>query len=451
MKRICSILLAASSFLWTAPVVAEVRPHYGGTLRVAAKEAPGSLDPGSLAVTGPAGLTRVVFETLVKLDDHGYPQSGVATSWQAEPGNQRWRFLLRDGVSFHDGAILDANAVAASLRAGNPNWKIVPDGNTVMIETDAAAPQLPAELALERNGIFRRAGNKMSGTGPFVIAQWDPRHLSLKANDQYWAGRPFLDSIEIDFGKDYREQLTMFDLGKADVIEIAPENIHRSQAEGRTVINSEPSKLMALVFAEGPKSEDEAQARTALAMSIDTTAINNVVLQGGGAPTGTMLPNWETGYAFTFPIHGGAENVRHERIQGRRPSPLTLGYEGSDPTLRLIAERILLNARDVGITLQLASTGAADLHLLRTPLSSSEPRVATRELAKALQLPEPKFSNSSVTALYSAETSLLHTQRVIPLIHLRSAIALRANVHDLIMLPSGEWQLANIWLSPEKP
>ena len=73
MKRICSILLAASSFLWTAPVVAEVRPHYGGTLRVAAKEAPGSLDPGSLAVTGPAGLTRVVFETLVKLDDHGYP------------------------------------------------------------------------------------------------------------------------------------------------------------------------------------------------------------------------------------------------------------------------------------------------------------------------------------------------------------------------------------------
>jgi hypothetical protein len=40
---------------------------------------------------------------------------------------------------------------------------------------------------------------------------------------------------------------------------------------------------------------------------------------------------------------------------------------------------------------------------------------------------------------------------VIPLIHLRSAIALRANVHDLIMLPNGEWQLANVWLSPEKP
>src|SRR5258708_20178685 len=175
---------------------------------------------------------------------------------------------------------------------------------------------------------------------------------------------------------------------------------------------------MALVLAEGPKPEDEAHARPALAMSIDTAAINNVVLQGGGAPTGTMLPNWETGYAFAFPIHGGAENVRQERIQGHRPPAFTLGYEASDPTLRLIAERILLNARDVGITLQLASTGAVNLHLLRTPLSSSEPHVAMTELAKALQLPDPKFSNSSVTPLYSAETSLLPTPPVLPLIHL---------------------------------
>src|SRR6266496_454910 len=413
MKRICSILLAANSLLWSLSAVAAVRPHYGGTLRVAAKEAPASLDPANLAPTGPAGLSRLVFETLVTLDDRGRPHPGLAVSWQAEPGNQRWRFLLRSGVSFHDGAILDSNSVAASLRASNPSWKIVPAGDAIMIETDAADLQLPAELALDRNGIFRRASSKISGTGPFVVAQWDSRHLSLKANDQYWAGRPFLDSIEIDFGKDYREQLTMFDLGKADLIEIAPENIHRAQAEGRTVINSEPSKLMALVFAEGPQSEDEVHARTALAMGIDTTAINNVVLQGGGTPSGAMLPNWETGYAFTFPIGGSGENGRQEERRGRRLPSWTLGYDASDPIARLIAERILLNARDVGITLQLASSGATDLRLLRTTLSA-EPHTALVELSKALQLPEPKFSSSSVAALYSAETSLLQNHRVIP-------------------------------------
>src|SRR5262249_55878217 len=278
----------------------------------------------------------------------------------------------------------DANAVAASLRGGNPRWKIVASGETVMIETDSADPQLPAELALERNGIFRRANGKVSGTGPFPIAKWDSakQHLTLNANDQYWGGRPFLDSIEIDFGRNYRDQLTAFDLGKADVIEVASESIHRAQADGRTVTASEPAKLMALVFADAPKSEDETHARAALAMSIDTTAINNVVLQGGGIPTGALLPNWASGYAFTFASCGGAETARRERVLARRLPSWTLGYDAADAISRVVAERILLNARDVGITLQIAGSGPTDLRLLTVSLPSEDPQVALAELSK---------------------------------------------------------------------
>src|SRR5881392_2441616 len=138
MKQPYSLLLAASSLLWPAMAPAAARPHYGGTLRLAVKETPATFDPATLATTGPAGLSRLVFETLITLDERGRPQPGLAVSWQVEPGNQRWRFLLRNGVSFHDGAILDANAVAASLRASNPSWKIMPAGDAIMIETDAA-------------------------------------------------------------------------------------------------------------------------------------------------------------------------------------------------------------------------------------------------------------------------------------------------------------------------
>src|SRR5438105_12793093 len=148
MKQTCSILLAASSLLWSAMAVAAARPRYGGTLRLAVKETPATFDPATLATTGPAGLSRLVFETLITLDERGRPQPGLAVSWQVEPGNQRWRFLLRNGVSFHDGAILDANAVAASLRASNPNRKIVASGGRVTIETDTAEPGLPTDLGL---------------------------------------------------------------------------------------------------------------------------------------------------------------------------------------------------------------------------------------------------------------------------------------------------------------
>src|SRR5712691_11298959 len=96
MKRCNSLLLAASSLLWPAvwpgvvsmPALAASRPHYGGTLRLAVKEAPQTLDPAASVV--PSGLSRLVFEALVVLDGSGRPQPLLATSWQSDLGSQRW-------------------------------------------------------------------------------------------------------------------------------------------------------------------------------------------------------------------------------------------------------------------------------------------------------------------------------------------------------------------------
>jgi peptide/nickel transport system substrate-binding protein len=463
MKLCRSLSLAASSLVWLAawtsvclgtastPALAESRPRYGGILRVAVKEAPQTLDPTGAGV--PESLSRLVFETLVILDDRGRPQPLLATSWQVEPGNQRWRFFLRPGVSFHDSTPLDSATVAASLRSSNPEWKVIAAGEMIMIETESAALDLPAELALAHNSIIRRSdAAKISGTGPFAIAQWDSgKHATLAANEQYWGGRPFLDSIAVDFGKNDRDQMLPLDLGKADVIEVAPENIHRARTENRTVMTSEPQELLALIFARDPASEDEIHSRNALAMSIDAAAVNKVVLQGGGEPTGALLPNWISGYAFVFPAGGNAAGARQERMQAKRLPSWTLGCDASDTVARVIAERVLLNARDAGITLQLTSTGSADLRLMRIPMSSSDPHAALVELAKSLRLPQPKFGNGSVSDLYPAEKILLQSHRVIPLLHLRTAVALRQNVHDWNMSPSGTWSVSNVWLSGEKP
>ncbi len=432
------------------PALAASRPHYGGTLRLAVKEAPQTLEPAASGV--PSGLSRLVFEALVALDASGRPQPLLATSWQFDPGSQRWRFFLRGGVSFHDGASLDSGTVAASLRSSNPEWKVIAAGDMVVIETESAAPELPAELALERNSIVRRSGGKLSGTGPFAIAQWDAgTRATLNANEQYWAGRPFLDSVQVEFGKNNHEQMVWLDLGKADVVEVAPENIHRAVAENRLVMSSKPQELIALIFARDPGSEDEIQARNLLALSIDTAAVNNVVLQGGGEPTGALLPTWISGYAFVFPAGGTAERASQARMQAKHLPAWTLGYDASDTAARVIAERVLLNARDAGITLQLTSSAGFDLRLVRIPLSSSEPHVALAEMAKSLPLPQPRFGNGSVGDLYSAERALLQSHRVIPLLHLQSAVALKTNVHDWSMLPDGTWQVSNVWLSGEKP
>jgi peptide/nickel transport system substrate-binding protein len=450
MMRFSLLLLAVNSLLWSAAVFAAERPHYGGTLRIEVRDTWQSLDPVALTSAASKSLSLTVFETLVALDGRGSPQPLLASSWTSEPGNQRWRFQLRSGVSFSDGTPLDAAAVVASLRNSNSEWKVLAAGDSVIIETETPDLFLPATLAEARHSIVRRNNGGLIGTGPFVVRDWTAgKHLTLAANDLYWAGRPFLDVINVDIGKNDREQMMMLDLGKADVVQVAAENIHRTQADNRELMTSRPSELMALVFASAPQSDDEVHLRNALAMSIDTSALNDVVMQGGGEPASAFLPTWMSGYGFVFRDSQSAG----ARLQtsSKRNQTWTFSFDNSDPVARVIAQRLALNAHDAGITLDTSRAANIDLRLARIPLTSSDPHIALAELANALLLPRPKFNDTSVGDLYTAEKNLLDSRRLIPLLHLRVAVALRPGIHDMSISLDGNWRLQNAWLAAEKP
>lgn len=456
MRPISFKLLAVSSVLLTTLTVAAARPRYGGTLRVQMKEAPASLDPASASVSDwPAmsKLARLLFDRLVVVDSSGQLQPGLAVSWQSEPNGQRWQFELRKGVTFTDGTPLTADSVAASLRTANPAWKIVPANSGIMIQCDTPNDDLPAELALPRNSIVKRAAGNVSGTGPFTIAQWDPgKELMLAAREDSWRGRPFLDSVVIEFGKAPRAQLVALDLNKADVIEVEPEQTRRASAEGRRIESSEPADLMALVFSGDPLNEADIHLRQALAFSVDRTALNNVVLQGGGEPAGGLLPNWISGYEFLFPSAIDLARARQERSIAGHTQTWTLSYDDADPVMRVIAERIALNARDAGLAIQLVTANSsADIRLVRLPLASLDPYMALREFARDMQLTAPKFSGHTDSGLYSAERGILDSHRIIPLLHLRESVGLVSNVENWTEGSAGNWDVPNAWLEVTGP
>jgi hypothetical protein len=91
------------------------------------------------------------------------------------------------------------------------------------------------------------------------------------------------------------------------------------------------------------------------------------------------------------------------------------------------------------------------LNLLEISPSSADARVQLRELASALGLPAPKLTGNSAADLYAEEKALLDTHQVIPLLQLKSAVSVRANVHGWNSSTSGEWHVEDVWLSPEKP
>jgi peptide/nickel transport system substrate-binding protein len=455
MKRFGLALLVASSLLTDRPAAAANRPRYGGTLHLALSAAPASLDP---AEAEPArwlvlrNLWPLVFDRLVTLDDQGEPQAALAASWQADANHQRWDFHLRSGVTFSDGSPLTPVVVASSLRAANPSWRVFPNGDSVIVERDAAALDLPAELALPRNSIAKRDGGKLTGTGPFVITGWEPgKKLTLAAREDDWAGRPFLDAIEVDFGQSPREQMIGLDLDKTQLIDIPAEQAQHALAEARRVQASEPIELMALLFSRDRQSPEEGRQRSVLSLGIDRGSLNRVVLQNGGEPAGGLLPAWMTGYGFVFPVSVNLEEARLERTNIPHATAWTLGYDPGDRVARVVAERIALNARDAGLTLQLTGGGAADLRLVRVPIASLDAHVALRELAASLGLPPPRFESDSVDALYAAEDGLLESERVIPLLHLRSAAGVEAAVRGFHPAPDGSWRLPEVWLAAGKP
>ena len=435
--------------------VASTRPHYGGILRVAMRDAPTSLDPAdsmqpdSFSVRS---LSRLVFDTLVVLDEKGLPQPSLSSSWQSEPGYQRWQFTIRRGATFQDGTSVSPEAVAASLRSTNPNWKVFSSGEGVVIECDAATANLPAILALTRNAVVKRSGGKFAGSGPFAVSGWEPgKKLTLTARDDYWAGRTFLDSIEIQMGKSFREQMILLDLGKADVVEIAPEQARHASVDGRRVDGSTTAELMALVFTRERDSVEDGKLRQALEFSIDRESMKSVLLQGGGEPAGALLPDWMTGYAFLFPTKGDMQRAQLTRGEVPQAPVWTVGYDASDPLARVIAERIALNARDAGLRLQPVDSTAADVRLVRIRLGSLDSRLALTGLAARLGLPRPRFNDDSPDSLYPAERALMQSHRVIPLLYLRNPVALAAGVRNWTAGRNGEWQLQNVWLGLEKP
>ena len=429
---------------------AKTRPQYGGVLHVALRAAPTSLDPADGAQSdsfASRNLTVLMFDTLVATDENGRVQPSLATGWQALPGSQRWQFRVRHEVKFHDGTPLTGESVAASLRTANPSWNVIAEADSVIIDWDSSNPDLLSELALPRNAIAKRtAGNKPNGTGPFHVVDWQPgKKLALGAEENCWRGRPFLDSIEVEMGKSFRDQMTALELGRADLVEVAPEQTHRVSQAGRRLATSSPIELLALVFTRDAVSQDEKLLRQALALSVERVSIRSVLLQGAGQPAASILPNWMSGYAFVFPTDADLPRARQAREQVRSIPTWTIGYDGSDPLARFFVERIALNARDAGLVLQPTPAASADVRLMRIPLKSPNPWIALEDVVDLAGQSIGK-KQGGVEDLYASEVALLATQRVIPLFHLPVSYASTSSLKNWSLRPDGSWTLADAWL-----
>jgi ABC-type oligopeptide transport system substrate-binding subunit len=463
MWRTTFLFLVSASWPGASlPAGLPTRPVYGGSLHVQIREALSTYDP--LDTPSDASeraakdrLLGSLFDRLVRLDDRGRPQPALAASWQTFEGAKRWRFRLRAGVKLHDGSLLTAQTVAGSLESARDGWSITAAGDSVQIQSDTAMPDLLLDLAEPRRSIVHRSEDgRIQGSGPFRVSEWVPRRgATLAAHDGYWDGRPFLDGVVLEMGRSLREQLVALEVGRADLVQVAPGEARRLAQRAIRLLSSPPSALIALVFERGRPAAEDIRVRQAVAYAIDRAPIHNVLLQKQGDLAGGLLPQWLSGFAFLF------QPVRDTARARQLASPLsgaglTMSTDAADPLLRAIADRVALDTRDAGITIQASQASQADLRLVQLPIRSADPRRALSELATLLPRPErwQLTHEGGAEQIYAAERSLLEEYRVIPLFHIPVITGAGSKVktwNTSGISKTGGWFLEDFWLDMVMP
>ena len=163
---------------------------------------------------------RDSFEYLVGVGaDENIGATGLAESWEPNADATAWTFNLREGVMWHDGAPLTSAEVAATIDrmvvAGAGLAGVVsegavetPDDLTAIVNLDSANGNLPVLLSIFNpqslitpvdysDGTTLDA--RSAGTGPWILDSFDATTFTsvFNANENYWGGRPILDSITL--------------------------------------------------------------------------------------------------------------------------------------------------------------------------------------------------------------------------------------------------------------
>src|SRR5688500_14166433 len=102
-----ALMLAAGSLLPPSPSTAV-------TLRWAAQSDILTLDPHAQSHTTTSAILQHAYEGLVRYDSNFQIEPALAVSWSMASPTE-WRFNLRKGVKFHDGAPLTAEDVVFSF------------------------------------------------------------------------------------------------------------------------------------------------------------------------------------------------------------------------------------------------------------------------------------------------------------------------------------------------
>jgi peptide/nickel transport system substrate-binding protein len=234
----------------------------------------------------------------------------LATEW-SQTSPTTWTFKLREGVTFHDGSALDAEAVAFSINRlqkedldcdvrsqlfqDEVSAKAL-DASTVEVTTQTVDPILPLRVSFV--GIVPKSTSDTAkvrvpvGTGPYVVGEWTNTSLTLTRYDGYWGSAPAYPTAMFTWRDNSNVRTAMVRNGEADLaLQISP-----SDNPGEFGVAYGTREVMYFAIHPWHEPLNDVRVRKAINYALDREGIVAQIMDGLGTPASQMVPEGVVGH-----------------------------------------------------------------------------------------------------------------------------------------------------------
>ncbi len=302
---------------------------------------PQTMDPHAVNAAPVLSFLNNIYEGLVRRGKDMSIEPSLATSWEPLTDEDGWRFNLREGVVFQDGASFTAEDVLFSYQRASDetadvrSWFApvtevrVVDEYTIDFVTDAPNPLFPDSIAnfmildkdwAESNDAAlpaRDAENfatmNVNGTGPFTLASRDPGiRTVLVPNGTWWdtVDHSVTEAVFTPIGNAATGLAALLS-GEIDFIQPIPLQ-DAEQVEGRDgfkVLEGEETRIImfgfgheheALLYSSDVTDQNpftDPRVRLAAAHAIDIDSIDRVLFRGKIEAANQLVPAGISGYS----------------------------------------------------------------------------------------------------------------------------------------------------------
>ena len=317
LNRRQALALGAGSFV-TAVLAGRIPASaaVGDTLTIAYNVNLPSFDP----TVGPSAVNptiqaiyRSVFDQFIGQGPDLSFQPGLLTEWGWSEDKKKVVMKVREGVTWHDGSPFTAEDVVWSLqraadeKTGNPiqfiwstagNYTV--DGNTITGDVIRFEPTFFKWMAFLTGYVLPKAYYEKVGaegfekapigTGPYMVDAYEGNaFLRLKANPNYFGGKPAFETVVFKFVPDATSRVAEIESGSSDVtLEVPYEEFDRLKAISGLAGVATPISDIGMIFLNDMEVMEDKNVRLAAHHAIDKKAIVDRLLKGYGVPIDTL-------------------------------------------------------------------------------------------------------------------------------------------------------------------